>query len=171
MAVPWRQRCGRWRAGKQRPSRCVCAYCPSQLPCPVSWVSQTSRANTPARQACFLGPCPKSGHVKDLLTLHRHGSYRLPLKTPHHYPTPWGRAKHPASFYSGGISLPFSGELACAVRGIVWGFPSQGRRVRHRLPNVFLGSSAVEHPTVNRMVAGSNPARGAIFSSPCGSRR
>src|SRR5437016_14055890 len=25
----------------------------------------------------------------------------------------------------------------------------------------FLGSSAVEHPTVNRMVAGSNPARGA----------
>jgi hypothetical protein len=27
---------------------------------------------------------------------------------------------------------------------------------------LFLGSSAVEHPTVNRMVAGSNPARGAI---------
>jgi hypothetical protein len=26
----------------------------------------------------------------------------------------------------------------------------------------FLGSSAVEHSTVNRMVAGSNPARGAI---------
>src|SRR5690349_16099369 len=26
---------------------------------------------------------------------------------------------------------------------------------------LFLGSSAVEHPTVNRMVAGSNPARGA----------
>jgi hypothetical protein len=28
---------------------------------------------------------------------------------------------------------------------------------------LFLGSSAVEHPTVNRMVAGSNPARGAKF--------
>src|SRR5882762_1378441 len=27
---------------------------------------------------------------------------------------------------------------------------------------LFLGSSAVEHSTVNRMVAGSNPARGAI---------
>jgi hypothetical protein len=26
---------------------------------------------------------------------------------------------------------------------------------------LFLGSSAVEHSTVNRMVAGSNPARGA----------
>jgi hypothetical protein len=35
----------------------------------------------------------------------------------------------------------------------------------------FLGSSAVEHSTVNRMVAGSNPARGAnwlLFSVfPC----
>ena len=30
---------------------------------------------------------------------------------------------------------------------------------------LFLGSSAVEHSTVNRMVAGSNPARGAIH--PC----
>lgn len=28
---------------------------------------------------------------------------------------------------------------------------------------VFPGSSVVEHSTVNRMVAGSNPARGAIF--------
>ena len=28
---------------------------------------------------------------------------------------------------------------------------------------LFLGSSAVEHSTVNRMVAGSNPARGAII--------
>jgi hypothetical protein len=28
----------------------------------------------------------------------------------------------------------------------------------------FPGSSAVEHSTVNRQVAGSNPARGAIFS-------
>jgi hypothetical protein len=31
-----------------------------------------------------------------------------------------------------------------------------------RLFRLFLGSSAVEHSTVNRMVAGSNPARGAI---------
>lgn len=30
------------------------------------------------------------------------------------------------------------------------------------LCRLFLGSSAVEHSTVNRMVAGSNPARGAI---------
>lgn len=34
---------------------------------------------------------------------------------------------------------------------------------RERLVRLFLGSSAVEHPTVNRMVAGSNPARGAKF--------
>jgi hypothetical protein len=32
---------------------------------------------------------------------------------------------------------------------------------RERLFRLFLGSSAVEHSTVNRMVAGSNPARGA----------
>ena len=34
-------------------------------------------------------------------------------------------------------------------------------RARERLFRLFLGSSAVEHSTVNRMVAGSNPARGA----------
>ena len=33
---------------------------------------------------------------------------------------------------------------------------------RELVYRLFLGSSAVEHPTVNRMVAGSNPARGAI---------
>ena len=32
---------------------------------------------------------------------------------------------------------------------------------RELVYRLFLGSSAVEHPTVNRMVAGSNPARGA----------
>jgi hypothetical protein len=32
---------------------------------------------------------------------------------------------------------------------------------REHLCRLFLGSSAVEHSTVNRMVAGSNPARGA----------
>src|SRR6185437_6719311 len=45
--------------------------------------------------------------------------------------------------------------------------PLQGREAllyaaaRERLFRLFLGSSAVEHSTVNRMVAGSNPARGA----------
>jgi hypothetical protein len=33
----------------------------------------------------------------------------------------------------------------------------------HRGDAMFPGSSAVEHSTVNRQVAGSNPARGAIF--------
>src|SRR5437764_9337648 len=34
---------------------------------------------------------------------------------------------------------------------------------REPLFRLFLGSSAVEHSTVNRMVAGSNPARGANY--------
>src|SRR5689334_19587213 len=34
----------------------------------------------------------------------------------------------------------------------------------------FLGSSAVEHSTVNRMVAGSNPARGATILTPLSGR-
>jgi hypothetical protein len=38
-------------------------------------------------------------------------------------------------------------------------------RAREVLYRVFLGSSAVEHSTVNRMVAGSNPARGATCHS------
>lgn len=33
----------------------------------------------------------------------------------------------------------------------------------HTAPSAFPGSSAVEHSTVNRQVAGSNPARGATF--------
>ena len=36
------------------------------------------------------------------------------------------------------------------------------QRAREHVCRLFLGSSAVEHSTVNRMVAGSNPARGAI---------
>jgi hypothetical protein len=36
---------------------------------------------------------------------------------------------------------------------------------REHLRRLFLGSSAVEHSTVNRMVAGSNPARGAKLLS------
>src|SRR5690606_9542979 len=37
-----------------------------------------------------------------------------------------------------------------------------------RLPerNLFRGSSVVEQPTVNRLVVGSNPTRGAIRPSP-----
>jgi hypothetical protein len=35
------------------------------------------------------------------------------------------------------------------------------QRAREHVCRLFLGSSAVEHSTVNRMVAGSNPARGA----------
>ena len=32
--------------------------------------------------------------------------------------------------------------------------------------SAFLDSSTVEHPAVNRRVAGSNPARGAIILGP-----
>src|SRR5260370_22034418 len=49
--------------------------------------------------------------------------------------------------------LPISSFAS--LRGFVIRCPS---RTTFRL---FLGSSAVEHSTVNRMVAGSNPARGA----------
>src|ERR1700722_3275451 len=43
-----------------------------------------------------------------------------------------------------------------SLGGFVIRCPSRTLRFRS-----FLGSSAVEHSTVNRMVAGSNPARGA----------
>ena len=33
--------------------------------------------------------------------------------------------------------------------------------------HIFPGSSAVEQPAVNRLVAGSNPARGAILLQSC----
>ena len=36
-------------------------------------------------------------------------------------------------------------------------------RVRFSSESLFLDSSAVEHPAVNRRVVGSNPTRGAIF--------
>jgi hypothetical protein len=51
----------------------------------------------------------------------------------------------------------------------IWSFASRSgfviRCPRERLFRLFLGSSAVEHSTVNRMVAGSNPARGASTDS------
>jgi hypothetical protein len=45
-----------------------------------------------------------------------------------------------------------------SLRGFVIRLPVADPSVR-----LFLGSSAVEHSTVNRMVAGSNPARGAKY--------
>ena len=55
----------------------------------------------------------------------------------------------------------------CKARGLCYTL-ARREPLRFRL---FLGSSAVEHSTVNRMVAGSNPARGAswLFFSvrPC----
>ena len=44
----------------------------------------------------------------------------------------------------------------CKARRLCYTLPHANLRFR-----LFLGSSAVEHSTVNRMVAGSNPARGA----------
>jgi hypothetical protein len=40
------------------------------------------------------------------------------------------------------------------------------RLLEAAVARVFPGSSAVEQPAVNRLVAGSNPARGATLSSP-----
>src|SRR6185312_1467036 len=75
------------------------------------------------------------------------------LKTPHHYPTPWGRAQHPASFFRAARA----DWRAKAGTNFRW-FCQRGR-ARH--PVLFLGSSVVEQPAVNRLVAGSIPARGA----------
>src|SRR5262249_45663940 len=46
--------------------------------------------------------------------------------------------------------------VLCKRKGLCYTLPP-----REQVCRSFLGSSAVEHPTVNRMVAGSNPARGA----------
>jgi hypothetical protein len=67
---------------------------------------------------------------------------------------------------------PTEGELLSPVEPwadrVISAYASDGRFVircpaREHLFRLFLGSSAVEHSTVNRMVAGSNPARGAIL--------
>jgi hypothetical protein len=61
-----------------------------------------------------------------------------------------------------GLSCPVSSRCAagdlvlCKPEGLCYTLPA-----REPLFRLFLGSSAVEHSTVNRMVAGSNPARGA----------
>ncbi len=55
-----------------------------------------------------------------------------------------------------GLFRPLQGSGAfCKARGLCYTLPVANRF------RLFLGSSAVEHSTVNRMVAGSNPARGA----------
>jgi hypothetical protein len=61
----------------------------------------------------------------------------------------------------------FPAPYGAAVGPVIWSFASpEGfviRSPREHLFRLFLGSSAVEHSTVNRMVAGSNPARGASY--------
>ena len=62
--------------------------------------------------------------------------------------------------------MQFRPSRAAAENPAIWSFATpEGFVIRCRLANdrfaLFLGSSAVEHSTVNRMVAGSNPARGA----------
>src|SRR4051794_26958868 len=60
---------------------------------------------------------------------------------------------------------PFPPSPHTALERSIWSFATRGGFViRSPFANavrLFLGSSAVEHSTVNRMVAGSNPARGA----------
>ncbi len=51
--------------------------------------------------------------------------------------------------------------VLCKRRRLCYTLPACEHRFR-----LFLGSSAVEHSTVNRMVAGSNPARGASHLRP-----
>ena len=76
---------------------------------------------------------------------------------------------------NGNFRLVEAGEKSLRRRGfppaldtlpepLIWSFASLGGFVIRSIANalrLFLGSSAVEHSTVNRMVAGSNPARGA----------
>src|SRR4051794_13268911 len=63
---------------------------------------------------------------------------------------------------------PFTLPDDTGPRLAIWSFASpKGFVIRCRsrtIVRLFLGSSAVEHSTVNRMVAGSNPARGASYS-------
>src|SRR6187401_2707249 len=63
-----------------------------------------------------------------------------------------------------GLSGPASSQsptrdlVLCKPERLCYTLPA-----REPLFRLFLGSSAVEHSTVNRMVAGSNPARGASY--------
>ncbi len=64
-----------------------------------------------------------------------------------------------------GAFLALADRIACARGG--WRSRIEVRRCRYGLSCAlsFLGSSTVEHPAVNRRVAGSNPARGANLYS------
>src|SRR5579875_926769 len=65
------------------------------------------------------------------------------------------------------------GSNPAAPANSIWGYSSAGRAPALQaggrrfesvyLHQMFLDSSAVEHPAVNRRVVGSNPTRGAIF--------
>src|ERR1700744_5116957 len=102
--------------------------------------------------------------VKHLLTLWWHRLACLPLKTPHHYPTPWGRA-YPRPFFLAQFLFVFGTQNCCGA----------ARRLALDSAPLIRGSSVVEQPAVNRLVVGSNPTRGASFLShlfypPRGSR-
>ena len=81
------------------------------------------------------------------------------------YPTPSG-ALHGAPFFLFATPAEASlrGEPGGERRGIrIWPFPAVGDPARSPpSQRLFLGSSAVEQPAVNRLVVGSNPTRGAI---------
>ena len=62
----------------------------------------------------------------------------------------------PAVSLSGRYRAGAAHFVLCKARRLCYTLPVANPRFR-----LFLGSSAVEHSTVNRMVAGSNPARGA----------
>src|SRR5580700_496003 len=81
------------------------------------------------------------------------------LKTPHHYPTPWGRANPRPLFLSFGREI-WQGKPRKLEENFRWS--CQTRRARHRV--LFLGSSVVEQSAVNRLVGGSSPSRGATHS-------
>jgi hypothetical protein len=76
-------------------------------------------------------------------------------------PLPQG-PKNATNRCSGRLSGPASSQrtagdlVLCKPERLCYTLPA-----REPLFRLFLGSSAVEHSTVNRMVAGSNPARGA----------
>jgi hypothetical protein len=73
------------------------------------------------------------------------------------------RQKGPQGLIAQAVLIPCRGRVAaahfplCKARRLCYTL-ARREPLRFRL---FLGSSAVEHSTVNRMVAGSNPARGA----------
>jgi hypothetical protein len=80
----------------------------------------------------------------------------------HQFPAAWIQSDTNRSQGGFSSSLQRVGEhgilVLCKLRRLCYTLPVANRF------RLFLGSSAVEHSTVNRMVAGSNPARGATTS-------